>query len=165
MRGNHSDPACFESSKLDFERMKCIPDYSVVRVMGRNVLCVGGAISVDRQAHLETMMLNKRWRLPVRPLYWKNELPVFDEKALSEFAANGIAIDYVVPHTCPSFCYPHSKRGIEEWLVRDVCLAADLLAERAVMNKLYERLLTDKHSLKEWYYAHSTNCTRSLSAA
>ncbi len=56
--------------------------------------------------------------------------------------------------TCPSFCYPHSKKGIEGWLAGDNTLAADLDKERAVMDRLYERLLADGHPVRDWFYAH-----------
>ncbi len=155
VRGNHDDPAYFNGDRIDYARMKCIPDYSVVKVPGRNVLCVGGATSIDRKHRMEAMWLEEVWRRrPVRPTYWENETPVFYEFALAEIAAGGIKIDCVVTHTCPSFCYPQSKKGIEGWLAEDDTLAADLDSERAVMNRLHERLLADGHPVRDWFYAH-----------
>ena len=155
VRGNHDDPAYFNGDRIDYARKKCIPDYSVVKAAGRNVLCVGGAISIDRKHRLEAMWLEEVWRRrPVRPTYWENEAQVFYEFALKEIAAGGIEIDCVVTHTCPSFCYPQSKRGIEGWLAEDDTLAADLDKERAVMDRLHERLLADGHPVRDWFYAH-----------
>ena len=155
VRGNHDDPAYFDGAKIDFERMKCIPDYSVVKAAGRNVLCVGGATSIDRKHRLKAMWLEEVWRRrPVRRTYWENEAPVFYEFALTEIAASGIEIDCVVTHTRPSFCYPHSKKGIEGWLAEDDTLAADLDNERAVMDRLHERLHADGHPVRDWFYAH-----------
>ncbi len=155
VRGNHDDPAYFNGDRIDYARMKCIPDYSVVKVAGRNVLCVGGATSIDRKHRLEAMWLEEVWRRrPVRPTYWENEAPVFYEFALTEIALAGIEIDCVVTHTCPSFCYPRSKKGVEGWLAEDENLAADLDNERTVMDRLHEHLLADRHPVRDWFYAH-----------
>ena len=155
VRGNHDDPAYFNGDRIDYARMKCIPDYSVVKVAGRNVLCVGGAISIDRKHRLEAMWLEEVWRRrPVRPTYWENEAPVFDGAALAEVSAGGIEIDCVVTHTCPSFCFPQFKKGIEGWLAEDDTLAANLDNERAAMDRLHERLLADQHPVRDWFYAH-----------
>ncbi len=161
VRGNHDDPAYFNGDRIDYARMKCIPDYSVVKVADRNVLCVGGAISIDRKHRLEAMWLEEVWRRrPVRPTYWEDEAPVFYEFALKEIAASGIEIDCVVTHTCPSFCFPQFKKGIEGWLAEDENLAADLDNERAVMDRLHERLLADGHPVRDWFYAHfHDSCT------
>src|ERR1035441_7883611 len=60
VRGNHDDIQYFDGIKIDFEYWKAVPDYSVLSFSpngeingeingeGHNVLCVGGAISVDR---------------------------------------------------------------------------------------------------------------------
>ena len=156
VRGNHDDPAYFNGDRIDYARMKCIPDYSVVKVAGRSVLCVGGAISIDRKHRQEAMWLETIWeeRRTARPTYWENEAPVFYEFALAEIAVGGIAIDCVVTHTCPSFCFPQFKKGVGWWLDDDPNLAADLNNERAVMDRLYERLLADGHPVRDWFYAH-----------
>ena len=49
VRGNHDDPSYFNEEKVNYERFRCVPDYSVINVCGRNVLCVGGAVSIDRK--------------------------------------------------------------------------------------------------------------------
>lgn len=152
VRGNHDDPAYFNGAKIEFEKMKCIPDYSVVCVAERKVLCVGGAVSIDRTHRLEAMWLDKVKGKSVRPLYWGNEAAVFDEIALNEL--QGFEIDTVITHTCPSFCYPVSKSGIESWLLKDAELKDDLDAERKLLDKIHGRLLEDNHPLRSWYYAH-----------
>ena len=49
VRGNHDDPSYFNEEKVSYERFRCVPDYSVINVCGRNILCVGGAVSIDRK--------------------------------------------------------------------------------------------------------------------
>jgi hypothetical protein len=39
-------------------------------------------------------------------------------------------------------------------LAEDKTLAADLDNERAVMDRLHERLLADGHPVRDWFYAH-----------
>lgn len=152
IRGNHDDPAYFDGKKIDFERMKCIPDYSVVLAAGRKVLCIGGAVSIDRKYRLQTMDIDKlRGREP-KPLYWEDEAAVFNSQVLSKL--RDMAIDTVVTHTCPSFCHPVSKEGIGSWLLQDSELRNDLNAERGEMDKIYNQLIADNHPLRSWYYAH-----------
>ena len=47
VRGNHDNPAYFREERIAFGRWRTVPDYSVVRAAGHDILCVGGAVSVD----------------------------------------------------------------------------------------------------------------------
>lgn len=152
VRGNHDDPAYFNGEKIDFERMKCIPDYSVVLASNRKVLCIGGAVSIDRKHRRDKMWIDELKNGKARPLYWENEVAMYNAQELNEL--RNIAIDTVVTHTCPSFCYPVYKSGIESWLLQDAELLGDLNAERDEMDKIYNHLITDNHPLANWYYAH-----------
>ncbi|WP_462394392.1 hypothetical protein [Alistipes indistinctus] len=71
-----------------------------------------------------------------------------------------LRIDTVVTHTAPSFCYPTTKRGIEMWMAYDPNLGKDIDEERATMDRLHNRLLSDGHPLTQWYYGHY-HCTSS----
>ena len=55
MRGNHDNPDYFENRLIDYPRMKTIPDYCVIQFSGNNILCIGGAVSIDRE-YRETQM-------------------------------------------------------------------------------------------------------------
>lgn len=44
IRGNHDNPKYFSEQLINFECVKCIPDYSIINVVGKNVLCVGGGM-------------------------------------------------------------------------------------------------------------------------
>lgn len=152
VRGNHDDPAYFDGERIDFERIKCIPDYSVVCAANRKVLCIGGAVSIDRKHRKDKMWIDQLKNGKVRPLYWEDEAVVFNVQRLNEL--RNISIDSVITHTCPSFCYPVSKAGIENWLLQDAELLGDLNAERDEVDKIYNKLLEDNHPIKSWYYAH-----------
>lgn len=47
----------------------------------------------------------------------------------------------------PLFCYPTTKRGIEMWMAYDPNLEKDIDEERATMDRLHNRLLSDGHPL------------------
>ena len=152
VRGNHDDPDYFSDCKIDFERMKTIPDYSIINTANKTVLCIGGATSIDRKHRLEAMWLNGLKGRDTQPLYWENETVIFDDNAFDELRE--LNIDTVITHTCPSFCDPIEKIGIESWLSKDSELRADLDAERELMDKIHERLRADNHPVKNWYYGH-----------
>lgn len=154
MRGNHDDPEYFQKELIDFPFMKTLPDYSVIQFAGRNVLCVGGGLSIDRSERLAAMRIaTQKGRKNVK-YYWEDEMPVFDPVALSELKTNNILIDTVVTHTSPSFCQPGSKSGIEGWFLKDAKLSEDLALERTTMDKIYDYLLQNEHPLTNWFYGH-----------
>lgn len=142
VRGNHDNPAYFDGETFNYEFMKAIPDYTVVKVNNRNILCIGGAISVDRWIRKQRMNI-----------YWSDEVPVFDEKTL-ELISKNFKIDTVVTHTAPSFCELKSNKGIEFFLKIDDDLSDDIIEERLTMNRIYHKLIEDGHPLKKWYYGH-----------
>ncbi|MDU1891967.1 MAG: metallophosphoesterase [Dysgonomonas sp.] len=153
LRGNHDDPEYFEKGLIDYPFMKTIPDYSVIRFKNRNILCIGGAVSVDRSERLHVMWLAGLKGRTVK-FYWEGEAPMFDQSQLSELRTNDILIDTVVTHTVPSFCAPITKTGIESWLLKDEQLSEDIARERKVMDEIYDYLIKDGHPVKNWFYGH-----------
>jgi len=60
VRGNHDDPSYFQQEKVSYERWRCVPDYSIIQACGHNILCIGGAVSVDRKVRMrENEQLNQ----------------------------------------------------------------------------------------------------------
>ena len=49
---------------------------------------------------------------------------------------------------------PLLKTGIENWLLEDEHLEADMAEERQVMDSLYNWLLSEKHPVQNWFYGH-----------
>ena len=158
VRGNHDDPEYFERELISFPRMKTLPDYSVVRFKDHTILCVGGAISIDRLYRTDQMRMLANSGHPSRKLYWGNEPPQFSEQQMEAIKERGLRIDTVVTHTAPSFCYPTTKREIEMWMDYDPDLGKDIADERATMDRIYNRLISDGHPLARWYYGHY-HCT------
>lgn len=48
VRGNHDNPAYFDGSMFNFKRFIAVPDYAILQACNHTILCVGGAISIDR---------------------------------------------------------------------------------------------------------------------
>lgn len=157
IRGNHDDPEYFQNSSIDFPLMKTLPDYSVVHFKNKSILCVGGAVSVDRSERLQTIGLAGLKGRTAPKYYWEDEMPVFDQISLSELKTAGILIDVVITHTAPSFCAPLTKTGIKGWLLRDKQLAEDIAKERKVMDKIHSCLSKEGHPVKHWFYGHFHN--------
>ena len=149
VRGNHDDPSYFSAQKIQHERFRTIPDYSVISVSGHQILCVGGAISIDRSWRLSEMQ-----RHPGKQYYWQNEPAHYDVSLLDEITQTGIPIDTVVTHTAPSFCEPLSKNGLATWATHDPELLQDCDDERRQMDLLLRHLQSDHHPVKHWFYAH-----------
>ena len=161
VRGNHDDPAYFDGKIFAKKYMRCVADYTVVSVAGHNILCVGGAISIDREPRLREMELNRILRKDKQPLYWKDEAPVFLPDEIKELTQSGIKIDTVVTHTAPDFCEKRSKSGFTEGAKLDPHLLNDIALERLSMTSLYDELIENDHILQKWFYGHfhETVCT------
>ncbi|MBO4369744.1 MAG: metallophosphoesterase [Paludibacteraceae bacterium] len=162
VRGNHDNPAYFDGNIFAHKRFVAIPDYSVVKVTGHCVLCIGGAISIDRryrqkqQKSYENDM--KRFghhfdeSNPLRPnLYWEDEAPVFKESLLNQIVSDN-RIDTVVTHTAPSFCEVTSKTGLEDWARIDTTLLRDVDEEQLTMDRIYDKL--KGLPITHWCYGH-----------
>ena len=167
VRGNHDDPMYFNYKKIDLPYFKTIPDYSVINLQYLdenrevNVLCVGGAISIDRILKLKenhksivTHNIYNSKDSYVKKYYWEDEAPVFDENQLDKLNEDNIMIDFVVSHTAPSFCQLITKDGVRNWMIYDPDLEKDMNAERHVMDKIFNKLKEDHHPLKGWTYGH-----------
>ena len=48
VRGNHDNPAYFDGAMFNAKRFITVPDYSILQACNHTILCVGGAISIDR---------------------------------------------------------------------------------------------------------------------
>ena len=166
IRGNHDDPSYFSGDTINKSNVKLIKDYSVISVGDKNILCVGGAVSIDRkyrisnyQRRLDSYMLLMQSTLEdamehIFPSYWENELPKYDEEKLNELSENGINISFVVTHTSPSFCYKSDKNGIEYWINNDSELNDDLTYERNQLDLILNKLIEDGHMIEKWVYGH-----------
>lgn len=144
IRGNHDNPMYWDGRyEGRWSNITLVPDYTVLALEGRKILCIGGAISVDRSQLIE----GRNW--------WKEEEFDYNEEGLMAVLNSHDRIDVVVTHTCPEFCKPRSGSHsdlIDHHSIFDKHLKLELAAERQLMSRAYE--LIKPHGLTEWYYGH-----------
>lgn len=154
VRGNHENPAYFENSVISHKRFQTVPDCSVLSACAHNILCIGGAISIDRSDRMASRHDNQFATDPLaRNIYWKDEAPSYDETLLSE-AVSGLEIDTVVTHTAPSFCELLTKNGLQGYAEDDTTLIEDVENERKTMDCIHHYLVSNHHLLRHWFYGH-----------
>ena len=154
IRGNHDDPSYFSEEKVSYKRWRCIPDYSVVQACGHNILCIGGATSIDRYMRKEENARRAERGHIKTAVWWPDEAPVYDEDALA-FIPVELPIDTVISHTAPSFCeLNNSHRGLQSWAAKDPELIPDVENERKTMDRIFIKLKEDEQPVKRWYYGH-----------
>jgi len=171
IRGNHDDPQYFNSDLFKKGNVRTLRDYTLLNVRiddnERHILCIGGAISIDRQYRINENFKEVQRYIRFHPNsnveealsvikkgYWENEAPIYDERFLEEIVINNINVDYICTHTCPSFALPTDKDGIKEWLIMDSNLLEDITNEREVMDNVYNFLREHGTTIRAWYYGH-----------
>lgn len=142
IRGNHDDPSYFNGKdKYDKEHMHCVSDYDVISTPTHNILCVGGAVSVDRKARTK----GKSW--------WEDEQFILDVDRLDD--ATSTQIDIVATHTAPAFVPPFGNKGIlMGWSKVDANIIDDCEKERKDMERLYDALKERDLNISHWFYGH-----------
>ena len=156
LRGNHDNPAYFEEPyRIRHERFMTVPDYSVLEACGRVMLCVGGAISLDRMIRMNSRYYheNDGGHPLERNVYWPDEAPVFDRVRLDEITET-YEVDAVITHTAPAVCDRIVKQGLYSLSLDDDRLLGDVEAEREVMDAIRLYLLEHHHPVRDWCYAH-----------
>lgn len=148
MRGNHDNPNWFKDEnfidvKAKFNRIRFVPDYTVINIDTENILFVGGAISIDRVPN----KLVGHW--------WGDEVFPFDKKRLNALQD----IERVITHTAPNFCEPLRFNDlVYRYAKNDVDLIKDLIAEREKVTEMATLLMNNgKNNLRGWYYGHFHN--------
>lgn len=156
--GNHDDNTYFTDSALqENQYIYLIPSYTVINVLNKNILCIGGAISIDRCVRKKNDSINivnymkyhncdyKTAELRSPKTYWENENVVYQPKVESK-------IDIICSHTAPSFCYPATKGSIVlQFAEQDKNLISDIKEEREILDKVYNNY---KDDITHWYYGH-----------
>lgn len=155
IRGNHDDPDYFDGGDwLMYKNIYFLEDYTVLQNDKHNILCIGGAISVDREYS------KKKSRIIGRLLWWKDEPFVLDEGKLNEIVEN-LKIDIVVTHTAPKCFNPIEFNTIVyNFAEDDPLLIQDLTKERNLVQKAYEILLGN--GIQYWIYGHFHHSSREI---
>ncbi len=148
-RGNHDHPDFWKKNRIwlpKFHNIIFCEDYSIHKIEERNVLFVGGGISIDRTYRRD---MNP-------PSYWEDEefvLDIFNENLKQD-------IDIVITHSAPDFCNP---RGVDAPIVNDwakvemqygMNLKGDLIGERSNISALHTTIFTNGNTPTHWCYGH-----------
>lgn len=151
IRGNHDNPKFFNGDFI-FDNLKLIPDYTVLEIEDHKILCVGGAVSVDRVPRLNEMQKAARYGSK-KEQFWFDENFVLDEEKVK----NLDGIDIIVTHTAPEWCIPDNKKGfgnfVEGFAYYDNKLLDDLILERTEMTKLFN-IIKARNNIKYHFYGH-----------
>ena len=152
VRGNHDNPMFFDG-KHNLSNIVFMQDYSIVEIGDYKILGIGGATSVDRKPNSNFADYRGKWYPGRRDGidWWSNtEKIVYDEDKLSVIAG----IDIVVTHTVPDFIYPTViNENVLKWVEYDPELKDELIEERAVVSRIYQKL-NEVNVIKWWLYGH-----------
>ena len=153
-RGNHDDKRYFLGKYFNkspkesvFSNLFLVPDYTLLELQGHNILCIGGAISIDR-LRMKTEMA-KEEAAGTLPIYFESERFHFDMEKLYSFK-NGPNIDILATHTAPSYCLPFDKGPTDPL---DISLRKELEEERNQLTSVMDILL-ERHKIIHHYYGH-----------
>lgn len=150
IRGNEDDPSMFDGEAINLSNIKAVPDYSVVQTAEKNILCIGGAVSMDRAWKINQEKLTSKFPNP-KKFYWEDEKPVFNEEAIKDITKE-CKIDYVVSHSAPSFI--NVSDNVFNWSKKDEKLSDDIFNERLVMDKVFETLRDCGSQPYYWAFNH-----------
>ena len=151
IRGNHDNPNYFTNSPFVFSNIKFLKDFEIINVDGKSILCVGGAISIDRTMRREGVD------------YWKDEELPHIIPDISQIY-DGKSIDIVCTHNCPTFVWPTELAPIiYKFSTNDKTLLKDLVDERKRLDLLYEKVKDfNGYAPKHWVYGHMHNTKKTV---
>ena len=146
VRGNNDDPSIFHNSKINFEHVKTIPDYSIISLKAYNCLCIGGSISLDKEWKLfQEETFGKK-------MYWSGEEPYLDEKELDEIIKKH-SIGCIISSTSPSFSYPSTNAlNNSKWVKNNSSIKKEVSSERNVLDKIYNKIVENDVKPYVWAY-------------
>lgn len=159
-RGNHDDPKYFNDSELKqyvlngITNIHLVDDYDIIQNDNHNILCIGGARSVDK---CKRWTWDKQTQTRIPCGWWEGEMIKDLPDEFDAFCKNNnINIDIVCSHSAPNFCEPLSKAGLKYWQEMDNTVIEDCNKERQLLSDIYNNLKT-KHNIKKWIYGHFHN--------
>lgn len=132
IRGNHDNPVYFSDDcpveMTGIDNIKLVKDYEVLHLRGYNILCVGGATSIDRRFRRSGID------------WWEGE-SVIENQDFNE------PVDVIISHCAPIFIPPEYEciswmNDSDDERSRN---------DRRILAELYFKF---SHNLKYWFYGH-----------
>lgn len=141
IRGNHDQPSYFENDPFVLSNIKLVKDYTVLNLVGKNILCIGGAISIDRTVRYTKRQLEGDYTTNIGvDSWWKDEGFNYDDSKLVDLRD----INIVVTHTSPDYCWPDNSNGfapiVNDFASMDKTLKTELLDERRRMTLAFQTI-------------------------
>ena len=156
IRGNHDFPRYFNNDPFGLTNIKLVKDYTVLNLEGKNILCIGGAISVDRRLRMTKHQREGNFDIRTgSEAWWPDETFNLDLDRLNKFRD----INIVVTHTAPDYCFPDNCTGLGPFVngiikqTGDEELRLDLLDERRHLT-LAAQAIKEHNDIEFWYYGH-----------
>ncbi len=162
IRGNHDFKPYFDNDPFELSNIKLIPDYTVLELCGKRILCVGGAVSVDRLPRMSSKQGDifekagswEGFEYTGKESWWNDEVFVLDVEKVGSMKE----IDIVVTHTAPGYCPPDNSVNfgniVESFAHYDKRLKTDLMYERQQMSELFHLLRLNGNYPTKHYYGH-----------
>lgn len=143
-RGNHDNPDYFENCPFDFSNVKFLKDFSIISIENKNILTLGGAISIDRMTRKPGIS------------YWKGEEIPYIIPDIKDIVPEGMLVDVVCTHSCPSFVWPTEiNEVVKNFMKIDKPLEHELINERKRLDLFYNKILDyNGYPPKLWIYGH-----------
>lgn len=141
LRGNHDNPIWWTENWYQSDRIKLVKDYEVLQIEDNNILCIGGAISIDRLVRT----VNIDW--------WK------DEEIIKQSVTHCRDLQGVITHNVPLFCPPFGINNIVKYYIDlekslgNQFFESQLLGERKYLSDVFEEL-HQNNDLKFWCSGH-----------
>jgi predicted phosphodiesterase len=129
IRGNHDNP-CYWGLQFGLKNIIFAKDHDVYELEGKRILCVGGAISVDR--------MDRR----IGMTYWENEAPTYRKPKYK-------TIDVVISHDAPicvNITHPYYSN--------DESLKTDMWESRKILQQI-----DDEIGFQQWIFGHHHTST------
>ena len=148
IRGNHDDPTFFTCDKFNKSNIIFVDDYDIIKTYRYNVLCVGGAISIDRK---DRWSFDRKTQRIIPDGYWQNEAVQDIPNNFIEFIKD-INIDIVCSHCAPNFIENDYKNIPQKYIDNDINLLNDIKTNQQILDNLFMKYL--KNKISKWYYGH-----------
>jgi hypothetical protein len=155
IRGNHDYKPYFDNDPFGFTNIKLVPDYTVLNLCDKNILCIGGAVSVDRMWRMTKLQKQGIHDGNDLKSWWVDEVFNLDIDKLSTYRD----IDIVVTHTAPDYCPIDNTFGFGPFVegiineTGDTELKTDLLVERNQLTQAFQ-ILNENNNITHAYYGH-----------
>ncbi len=154
-RGNHDNPEFFSNPEIisvildGVKNIHIVDDYDIIQNNKHNILCIGGARSVDKVHRWKWDHVTQK---QVIYGWWEDEMIKDIPDGFFQLIED-ISIDVVCSHSSPDFCEPLSKEGLKFWARYDCTVIEDCERERKLLTSIYNRL-KDENNISFWFYGH-----------